>query len=90
MAKNERTGRVLIDWSQNDHGKTTACAYSLRARTRPTVSTPVSWEEIEQARRRRRPEQLVFEASQVIERVRDLGDLFAPALTLRQRIPAPR
>lgn len=89
MAKSERGGRVLIDWSQNDHGKTTACAYSLRARQRPTVSTPVSWDEIEDARRKRKPERLQFEAAQVLERVAHLGDLFAQTLTLRQKLPRP-
>jgi bifunctional non-homologous end joining protein LigD len=88
MAKAERAGRVLIDWSQNDHGKTTACAYTLRARERPTVSTPVTWDEIEEARRRRRPERLRFETDTVLKRVADLGDLFAPTLTLKQKLPA--
>jgi bifunctional non-homologous end joining protein LigD len=87
MAKSERGGRVLIDWSQNDHGKTTACAYTLRARQRPTVSTPVSWEEIDEARRKRKTERLEFETSDVLARVADLGDLFAPTLTVRQRLP---
>jgi bifunctional non-homologous end joining protein LigD len=88
MAKSERAGRVFIDWSQNDHGKTTACAYTLRARGAPTVSTPVAWEEIEEVRRRRRPERLVFETTQVLARVAKLGDLFAPTLTLKQKLPA--
>lgn len=87
MAKTERRGRVLIDWSQNDHGKTTACAYTLRARQRPTVSTPISWDEIAQARRRRKPELLHFEADDVVARVAEVGDLFAPTLTLRQKLP---
>lgn len=88
MAKAERAGRVLIDWSQNDHGKTTACAYTLRARERPTVSTPVAWEEIVEARRRRRAERLRFETGAVVERIASLGDLFAPTLTLKQKLPA--
>ena len=49
MAKDKRPGRVFVDWSQNDRHKTTVCAYSLRIRERPTVSTPVSWDEIEDA-----------------------------------------
>jgi bifunctional non-homologous end joining protein LigD len=87
MAKSARGGRVFIDWSQNDHGKTTACAYTLRARARPTVSAPVSWEEVERARRRKRPESLVFTADAVLRRVAQDGDLFAETLTLRQRLP---
>jgi len=92
MAKDRRGGRVFIDWSQNDHGKTTACAYTLRARKHPTVSAPVAWEEIETARRRNKPERLVFEADQMPDRVKEVGDLFSPTLTLRQRLPrlAPR
>ncbi len=88
MAKVKRSGKVFIDWSQNDHGKTTACAYTLRAREAPTVSTPVTWDEVENARKRRRPELLRFEAAQVIKRVAKLGDLFAPTLTLKQRLPS--
>lgn len=87
MAKVERTGRVLIDWSQNDHGKTTVCAYSLRAGVEPTASTPVTWEEIAQAQRKRRPELLRFHATEVVKRVAEVGDLFAPTLTLRQKLP---
>lgn len=87
MAKAQRPGKVFIDWSQNDHGKTTACAYTLRARRQPTVSTPVSWEEVERARRRRKPGALIFTADDVVRRVKELGDLFAPTLTLRQKLP---
>jgi bifunctional non-homologous end joining protein LigD len=87
MLKSERQGRVLIDWSQNDHGKTTACAYTLRARERPTVSTPVTWDEIEEARRKNKPQRLQFESAQVLKRVAKVGDLFAPTLSLRQRLP---
>jgi bifunctional non-homologous end joining protein LigD len=87
MAKTERPGKVFIDWSQNDHGKTTACAYTLRAQASPTVSTPVAWEEVERARKRRKPDLLRFEAADVPKRIRELGDLFAPTLTLRQRLP---
>ena len=87
MAKAGRHGRVLIDWSQNDHGKTTACAYTLRAGPRPTVSAPLTWEEIAQACRKRHSEHLSFEAPRMVERVAELGDLFAPTLTLRQKLP---
>jgi bifunctional non-homologous end joining protein LigD len=79
--KELRRGKVLIDWSQNDEKKTTVCVYSLRARERPTVSTPVRWEELDD------PDALVFEASDVLERVEEHGDLFAPVVELRQKLP---
>ena len=79
--KELRRGKVLIDWSQNDEHKTTVGVYSLRARERPTVSTPLAWEELEQ------PEALVFEAADVLERVEREGDLFAPVAELRQELP---
>lgn len=89
MAKQQRKGRVFIDWSQNDHGKTTVCAYSLRARELPTVSTPLHWDEIISARQRGRAKQLHFEADDVLRRIAEHGDLFAPTLSLRQRLPRP-
>jgi bifunctional non-homologous end joining protein LigD len=79
--KELRRGKVLIDWSQNDENKTTVCVYSLRARERPTVSTPLRWEELDE------PDALVFEASDVLERVERHGDLFAPVAELRQELP---
>jgi bifunctional non-homologous end joining protein LigD len=79
--KELRSGKVLIDWSQNDEHKTTVGVYSLRARERPTVSTPVTWEELED------PAALVFESADVLERVERLGDLFAPVAELRQELP---
>jgi bifunctional non-homologous end joining protein LigD len=79
--KELRKGKVLIDWSQNDESKTTVGVYSLRARERPTVSTPVSWEELED------PSALVFEAADVLERVESDGDLFAPVAEMRQELP---
>jgi bifunctional non-homologous end joining protein LigD len=79
--KELRKGKVLIDWSQNDEHKTTVGVYSLRARERPTVSTPLAWEELEQ------PEALVFEAADVLERAERDGDLFAPVAELRQELP---
>jgi len=79
--KELRRGKVLIDWSQNDENKTTVCVYSLRARERPTVSTPLRWEELDD------PDSLVFEASDVLERVEEHGDLFAPVVELRQELP---
>jgi len=77
MRKELRGGRVLLDWSQNNPAKTTVSVYSLRGRERPTVSTPVTWEEVEACRR---PEDLVFTAAEVLARVADQGDLFAPLL----------
>ena len=88
MTKARRTGKVLIDWSQNDHRKTTVCAYSLRARERPTVSTPVNWEEVRATLDSRDPGALAFEAGEVLERVAERGDLFAPVLSLVQELPA--
>jgi bifunctional non-homologous end joining protein LigD len=81
--KDLRKGKVLIDWSQNDEHKTTVSVYSLRARERPTVSTPLDWDELEAGR----PDALVFEAADVLERVEDRGDLFAPVAELEQRLP---
>jgi len=82
MTKAIRGGKVLVDWSQNDDHKTTVCVYSLRAKDRPTVSTPVTWEEVAGD-----PAKLSFEAHEVIERVERVGDLFAPVVTLHQELP---
>ncbi len=87
MKKSLRTGKVFVDWSQNDDHKTTVCVYSLRAKDRPTVSTPVTWKEVEQCLRKRDPAALVFEAEQVLARVEKLGDLFAPVLKKKQKLP---
>ncbi|MDP8975289.1 MAG: non-homologous end-joining DNA ligase [Actinomycetota bacterium] len=87
MRKDLRPGKVLIDWSQNDEHKTTVCVYSLRARARPTVSTPVTWEEVAQVSEARDPDLLVFQADQVIDRVTRLGDPFAPLNQLEQPLP---
>ena len=86
--KTLRPGKVLVDWSQNDEHKTTVCVYSLRARERPTVSTPVTWEEVEELCERRDPEWLVVDSDALLERVEEHGDLFEPVLTLEQRLPA--
>jgi bifunctional non-homologous end joining protein LigD len=85
--KELRMGKVLVDWSQNSRHKTTVCVYSLRARPRPTVSTPLTWDEVEAAYDAGDPSLVTFEAPEVLERVAHLGDLFAPALTLRQHLP---
>src|ERR1700723_1380878 len=87
MKKSIRTGKVFVDWSQNDEHKTTIAVYSLRAREHPTVSTPVRWEEVERALKKKDASQLVFEAPQVVARVEKMGDLFAPVLELKQRLP---
>ena len=84
MAKAARTGKVFIDWSQNSRHKTTVCPYSLRARPEPTVSTPVSWDEVAAAAG---GAHLRFTADEVVERVERLGDLFAPTLELVQHLP---
>ena len=87
MKKELRVGKVLVDWSQNDEHKTTIGVYSLRAREHPTVSTPVKWEEVEQAWKKKDAGVLVFEAAEVLERVRKMGDLFEPVLKLKQKLP---
>jgi bifunctional non-homologous end joining protein LigD len=87
MKKELRTGKVLVDWSQNDEHKTTISVYSLRARERPTVSTPLKWEEVEAALKKKDADLLVFEAAQVLKRVEKMGDLFAPVLKLKQKLP---
>ena len=85
--KDVRTGKVLVDWSQNARHKTTVCAYSLRARERPTVSTPLTWEEVEAARRASDAGALSFEAPAVLKRIDAAGDHFAAAATQRQELP---
>src|SRR5271167_1261893 len=87
MKKQLRVGKVLVDWSQNDEHKTTIGVYSLRAREHPTVSTPVRWEEVEQALKKKDAGLLVFEAPQVLQRVAKIGDLFEPVLKLKQKLP---
>ena len=88
MKKDLRHGKVFIDWSQNDDHKTTVTVYSLRARPRPTASTPVSWDELARALRSKRPERLSFEARDVVKRIERDGDLFAPVLQTKQKLPA--
>jgi bifunctional non-homologous end joining protein LigD len=87
MKKNLRTGKVFVDWSQNDEHKTTVAVYSLRAREHPTVSTPVSWDEVERTHKKKDASLLVFEASQAIARFEKVGDLFEPLLELKQKLP---
>ena len=71
----------------NDVSKTTIAVYSLRARARPTVSTPLMWDEVEQCLEREDPKLLAFESNAVLERVEQHGDLFAPVLELQQELP---
>jgi len=86
MKKSLREGKVLVDWSQNDVHKTTVCVYSLRARSQPTISTPVSWEEVGRCLKAGDATALTFTSAQVLHRVERHGDLFAPVLTMRQHL----
>ena len=85
MKKEVRTGKVLVDWSQNNAAKTTIAVYSLRARPTPTVSTPVTWDEVEACAD---PADLRFTSADVLARVAEHGDLFAPCLAGGQQLPA--
>ncbi|MHB8781650.1 MAG: non-homologous end-joining DNA ligase [Candidatus Geothermincolia bacterium] len=87
MSKQLRRGKVFMDWSQNDDHKTTVSAYSLRAQPRPTVSTPVTWKEIDDALDANDPRRLYFEAPQVLERVERMGDVFLPVAQMEQQLP---
>jgi bifunctional non-homologous end joining protein LigD len=87
MKRDLRKGKVFIDWSQNDEHKTTACVYTMRARSQPTVSCPVTWEELEQTLQKRAPNRLTFKTDDVLKRVEEKGDLFAPILKLKQKLP---
>ena len=84
MAKAKRTGKVFVDWSQNDRHKTTVNVYSLRAMERPTVSTPVTWDEVSDCAE---GAPLSFDSGEVLERVAAMGDLFAEVQTLEQELP---
>jgi bifunctional non-homologous end joining protein LigD len=88
MTRSLRKGKVFVDWSQNDRTKTTVCAYSLRAKGRPMVSTPVTWDEVEAAAKKGDASALLFESDDVLARVKKLGDVFAPVLKLKQKLPA--
>jgi bifunctional non-homologous end joining protein LigD len=87
MKKSLRPGKVLVDWSQNDPHKTTVCVYSLRAKERPTVSTPVRWEEVEACAKIGDAERLSFDSAAVLQRLEKNGDLFAPVLEVKQKLP---
>ena len=86
MKKELRKGKVLVDWSQNNAAKTTIAVYSLRARSAPTVSTPVTWDEVERCER---ADDLRFTSDETLARVDELGDLFAPILEGTQKLPRP-
>jgi bifunctional non-homologous end joining protein LigD len=88
MKKELRRGKVFIDWSQNAIHKTTACVYSLRAKSEPTVSTPITWAELSRAMKKRDADALKFFADDVKARLDRHGDLFEPVLHLKQRLPA--
>ncbi|HEV2992617.1 MAG TPA: non-homologous end-joining DNA ligase [Candidatus Angelobacter sp.] len=87
MKKALRTNKVFVDWSQNDDHKTTISVYSLRAKEQPTVSTPVTWNEVETCLKKGDPQLLVFTSDQVLKRVEKMGDLFEPVLELKQKLP---
>lgn len=88
MKKVLRKGKIFIDWSQNDAHKTTVCVYSLRAKHIPTVSTPLLWDEVERLWRSKKTASVEFDAADVLQRVATHGDLFAPVLEKKQKLPA--
>jgi bifunctional non-homologous end joining protein LigD len=87
MRKDLRGGKVFVDWSQNDEHKTTVCVYSLRAKARPMVSTPLAWTEVEEAVEAQAADRLAFDWEAALARVDERGDLFAPVLERRQTLP---
>jgi len=87
MSKAVRKGKVFVDWSQNDEHKTTICVYSLRAREEPTVSTPVTWDEVENCLKKKNADLLKFRSQQVVARVDKMGDVFEPIEALKQKLP---
>ncbi len=87
MSKAVRKGKVFVDWSQNDEHKTTICVYSLRAKEEPTVSTPVTWNEVENCLKKKNAGLLKFRSDQALDRAEKLGDLFEPVETLKQKLP---
>jgi bifunctional non-homologous end joining protein LigD len=86
MSKAVRKGKVFVDWSQNDEHKTTICVYSLRAREEPTVSTPVTWDEVANCLKKKKADVLKFRSDQVLNRVEKMGDLFEPLEKLKQKL----
>jgi len=90
MAKALRKGKVFVDWSQNDEHKTTICVYSLRAKEEPTVSTPVTWDEVANCLKKKNARLLKFVSDKTLARVEKMGDLFAPVEKLKQKLPKKR
>jgi bifunctional non-homologous end joining protein LigD len=86
MSKALRKGKVFVDWSQNDEHKTTICVYSLRAREEPTVSTPVTWNEVANCLRKKKAELLKFRSDKTLARAEKIGDLFEPVEKLKQKV----
>ena len=87
MSKTLRKGKIFVDWSQNDEHKTTICVYSLRAREEPTVSTPVTWKEVENCLKKKKAALLKFRSDQTLARVKKMGDLFEDVDALKQKLP---
>jgi bifunctional non-homologous end joining protein LigD len=87
MSKALRKNKVFVDWSQNDEHKTTICVYSLRAKDEPTVSTPVTWDEVAHCLKKKKADMLKFRSDQTLARVKKMGDLFAPVERLKQKLP---
>jgi len=87
MSKALRKGKIFVDWSQNDEHKTTICVYSLRAKEEPTVSTPVTWEEVENTLKKKDAKRLVFRCEKTLQRVEKMGDLFEEVETRKQKLP---
>src|SRR5437764_7929224 len=87
MSKAVRKGKVFVDWSQNDEHKTTICVYSLRAKEEPTVSTPVSWDEVENCLKKKKADLLRFRSDKTLARVEKMVDLFEPVEELKQKLP---
>ena len=87
MSKSVRKGKVFVDWSQNDEHKTTICVYSLRAKAEPTVSTPVTWDEVANCLKKKKADLLKFRSDQTLARVEKSGDIFAPVEKLKQKLP---
>ena len=87
MSKSVRKGKVFVDWSQNDEHKTTICVYSLRAREEPTVSTPITWDEVANCLKKKKADLLKFRSDKVLARVEKMGDLFEPVEKLKQKLP---
>jgi len=87
MAKALRKGKIFVDWSQNDEHKTTICVYSVRAKEKPTVSTPVTWDEVAETLKSKKAQKLVFRCDQTLARVEKMGDLFEQVETVKQKLP---